>query len=145
MIISLLFILLFIDAIFMKNYYGYLDYNNLMDIDFRTFAVTRPASEVEEDYSDIKNLEYVSEVYESKYRNTYVASDLNFSGLDGGIELLYGSSNIVPKSIEGKSINNLKSGEMICPYDFYPDPDAFYEKIDENKIISAKKNTKSRI
>ncbi len=139
MIISLLFILLFIDAIFMKNYYGYLDYNNLMDIDFRTFAVTRPASEVEEDYSDIKNLEYVSEVYESKYRNTYVASDLNFSGLDGGIELLYGSSNIVPKSIEGKSINNLKSGEMICPYDFYPDPDAFYEKIDENKIISAKK------
>ena len=60
---------------------------------------------------------------------------MTFNGLGGWIGLRYGTENIAPKSLLGKNMKELQSGELICPYNFYPDSNI---KIDDSKILNPK-------
>ena len=134
LIFSFLFLLLFLDIIFIKNFHGYFDYAINKNIGFRTFTVYIEKTPIES-INEIKEIKNVTEVYGANYKSFSAKTDLNINNLDGSIDLLYGTQNITPKSLVGKSIEEVKSGEMICPIDFYPDSSIGSLKIDENRIV----------
>lgn len=136
---SLLLILLFLDIIFIKNFYSYINYTTNTNIAFRTFTADKVGTNITDSSNELKKLDNVAEVYKAAYGFTYVRTNLKFNGLDGRLELDYGTENITPPSIMGKSIKDLKSGEMICPIAFYPDSHSSGVKIDGNKIVPPEK------
>lgn len=138
-IFSLLLILLFLDIIFIKNFYSYVNYTVNNNIAFRTFTADKDGTNFTDGSNELKQLDNVAEVYIAAYDFFSVRTDLKFNGLDGILELDYGTENITPPSIMGKSIKDLKSGEMICPLDFYPDSLTNGLKIDGNKIVPPEK------
>lgn len=138
-IFCLLFFLLFIDVIIIKNFYEYYDYSINKNIGFRTLYVYNPNKTQEEAINEINKLEHVSEVYISNYGETAVNFKFNDTDSDGWIGLKYGSINTAPSSISGKNISDLQSGEIICPYEFYPDSNySSILDIDESKFLSEK-------
>ncbi len=137
LIFSLLLILLFLDLTFIKNAYSYIDYSTNTNIAFRTFTASKDNTTIAEVTKKIKELDNVAEVYDSFYRTSIqVESDLKFNELNGNLQLIYGTENITPPSIKGKSIKDLKSGEMICPIDFYPNSLSDGFNIDDSKIVA---------
>lgn len=134
-ILSLLFILLYIDVIFFKNINGFINASINRNTGFRTITVTKESISYLEGLKELRKVEHISEVYIPSYDRYSIETDININGLDGELELLYGTSNITPKTIVGKQMNELESGEMICPFVFYPDSGSYDFKIDENKII----------
>ena len=139
LIFVFLFFVLFIDIIIIKNFYEYYDYSINKNIGFRTLYVYNPTISREDAIKEIKKIKHVSEVYGSSYGSTAVSSNLNDNGLNGWIGLQYGTINTAPPSISGKNINELKSGELICPYEFYPDSNNSSPlDIDESKFLSEK-------
>lgn len=139
LIFTLLLFLLFIDIIIIKNFYEYYDYSINKNIGFRTLYVYNFNATPEEAIKEIKKIEHVSEVYISNYNATAVNSNLNENGLNGWIGLKYGSINTAPSSISGKNISDLESGEIICPYEFYPDSNySSILSVDETKFLSEK-------
>lgn len=135
-IMLLLMLLLFIDFTFMKNFNGYFDYAINKNIGFRTFFAFHNEQSVDLSSEEIKNVDHVVGVYNSNYRSYPTKSDISINGLDGTLTLLYGTEDIAPESIVGKQMKNVQSGEMICPYKFYPNEGATNLKIDESKILS---------
>ncbi len=138
-IFTLLFILLFVDVIFLKNFNDYIDYAVNNNIGFRTFYIYSENKEEQESIDEIKKLDHVLDVYNTKYSIFVGETDLTFTGLDGELAIKYGTQNTIPKSIIGKSIADIKSGEIICPYVFYPDSNASLLNIDKDKIIEPDK------
>ena len=139
LIFVLLFFILFIDIIIIKNFYEYYDYSVNKNIGFRTLYVYNPTISREDAIKEIKKIKHVSEVYGSSYGSTAVSSNINDNGLDGWIGLQYGTINTAPSSISGKNIEELKSGELICPYEFYPDSNNSSPlDIDESKFLFEK-------
>ena len=138
-IFCLLFFLLFIDVIIIKNFYEYYDYSINKNIGFRTLYVYNSSTTPDEAIKEINKLEHVSEVYISNYGETAVNFKFNDNGSDGWIGLKYGSINTAPSSISGKNISDLQPGEIICPYEFYPDSNySSILDIDESKFLSEK-------
>ncbi len=137
-IITILFILLFIDAIFMKNIFSYIDCYMHKNLEFRSFYTYKFSTEDNEEQTinKIKKIEHISDAYNSKYSRYYLKTSININNLSGDIMLYRGSANITPKSIKGKEITELKSGEIICPYYFYPDEEVYNFNISEAKIIN---------
>lgn len=132
----LLFILLFVDVIIIKNFYDFYDYSINNNLGFRTFSVYHPTKEKDEAIYELRQIDHVVEVLEARYRDTVVDSDLNDNGMDGVIRLLYGTENITPHSVKGKDISELKTGEIICPVKFYPDTShANALKIEEENFL----------
>lgn len=134
-IISLLLLLLYIDVTFYKNFNDYLDSATNKNIGFRTLSIYNGARSEEESLKKLKNTNHIVEMYRSRYDSFALDTDLTNTGLDGRIGLLYGTENITPSSIVGKSMKDLNSGELICPYTFYPSSDSDL-KTDENKMFS---------
>lgn len=136
LVFILLFLLLFTDIIIIKNFYEYYDYAINKNIGFRTLNVYNPSLSQTKAIKELKEIKHVSEVYGSMYGQTAVNSNLNDNGLDGRIGLQYGTINTAPSSIIGKNIKDIKTGEIICPYEFYPDGNYnnIFE-IDENKFL----------
>lgn len=138
-IFTLLFILLFADTIFINNFFGYLNYAVNTNINFRTFSADKHGTNFTESSKELKNIENVAEVYIASYGNFSVYSNLTSNGLDGALELYYGTINTTPDSILGKNIEDLESGEMICPMEFYPDSLTSEVKINKDYIWSTDK------
>lgn len=139
LIFSLLLFLLFTDLIIIKSFYEYYDYSINKNIGFRTLNIYNPSIPSEKALKELENIRHVSEVYGSMYGSTAVSSNINDNGLNGWIGLQYGTINTAPLSLVGKNIEDLESGELICPYEFYPDSN--YNSpfdIDESKILKEK-------
>lgn len=134
-IFSLLFFLLFIDIIFIKNFYSYINYTINTNIAFRTFSADKDGTNFAKGSIELKKINHIADVYIAAYESFAVQTDFKSNGLDGFLEFGYGTENITPKSIIGKSIKDLKPGETICPIEFYPDSLTSDYKIDENKIL----------
>lgn len=138
-IFTLLLFLLFIDTIIIKNFYEYYDYAVNSNIGFRTLSVFYNIESDEEATSTLKNIEHVTDVYKGLYNSIGVQSNIYDNGADGWIGLNYGTINTVPKSIKGKQVSEINPGEIICPYEFYPDGDYGNPlNIDETKFLSYK-------
>ena len=145
-IFSLLFFLLFIDIIIIKNFYDYYDYAINTNIGFRTLNVYYNSNTKKEAIAELESIEHVSEVYEGIYKETAVQTDITDNGSNGWIGFIYGSKNTAPISIKGKNIDELLPGEIICPYEFYPDSN--YDNplnIDESKFLSEKETLNRNI
>ncbi len=134
-IFTLLFVLLFIDIIFYKNFKEFINLSTNKNVGFRTFTVYKEKITFNSAVAELKNIEEIVEVFPSSYYSYGIETDIRTNNLDGEIDLLYGTKNITPKSILGKQIEELQTGEIICPYDFYPDTSAYSLKIDSSKII----------
>ncbi len=138
-IITLLLFILFIDIIFMKNIYGYMYEYTIKNVDFRSFNAYNFSEKSEsEKIAELKKVKHISDAYNAKYSNFPLTSDIHINDVSGDITILHPISNSFPKSIEGKKVGDLKSGEMICPYNFYPNEGASLYKIDDSKIITPK-------
>lgn len=136
-IFTLLFFLLFIDIIIIKNFYEYYNYSINKNIGFRTLYVFNTNLTNNQAINELKKINHIVEVYGSSYDNTAVSSNLTDNGLNGWIGLIYGTENTAPSSIVGKNISNLKPGEIICPYKFYPDSNYnSFLNIDESKFLT---------
>lgn len=138
-VFALLFLLLFTDTIFLKNFIGYINYAVNTNINFRTFSADKNGTNYTESSEELKKLDHVSEVYIAAYGNFSVYTNLTSNGLDGALELEYGTENTTPDSILGKNIEDLESGEMICPMEFYPDSLTSGLKINKNYIWTSDK------
>lgn len=121
LIFTLLLFLLYVDIVIIKSFYEYYDYAINRNVGFRTLTVYHPTLSQEEAIVELKKIQHVSEVYEGIYASTTVQSDITDNGCNGWIGLIYGTKNTAPASIKGKNINELSKGELICPYEFYPD------------------------
>ena len=136
LIFTLLFFLLFVDLIIVKNFYEYYDYAVDRNINFRIFNVFYRNTTKSEAIAELSSVEHVSEVYDSFYDLAILNTNLTDNGENGVIALIYGSKNTAPKSIKGKNIDELATGEIICPYEFYPDSDYGNPlNIDEDKFL----------
>jgi len=138
-VFTLLFILLFTDTIFIKNFFGYINYAVNTNINFRTFTADKHDTNFTESAEELKKLKHVTEVYIAAYGNFSIESDLTLNDLDGFLELEYGTENTAPDSVMGKNIEDLNSGEMICPLEFYPDSLTSETKINKDYIWPADK------
>ncbi len=138
-IFSLLFFLLFVDIIIMKNFMSYYNYAINNNIGFRTLSVDYLTGNKDDAIKELEQIEHVSEVYPNLYDGVSIDSDLTLNGLDGSIYLSYGSKNTAPQSIKGKNIDELSPGELICPHEFYPDSNiSDILHIDESKFLYEK-------
>ncbi len=136
-ILSLLILLLNLNITFIINFYNFFDYSVEQNIGFKSISTYNPNKNLSDSIEEVKSIENVLEVYNARNHTFSVSSDLNYNGLNGRLSFLYGTENIVPKSIIGENFENIRSGETICPYLFYPDSSVWDLNIDESKAIAA--------
>ncbi len=134
-IITLLLTLSFLCITFRLNFDKYNEYLENRNIEFRTFYVYHENNSNEKSIQELKKVDHILEVYNPNYASRAIYSNINLHNLDGSLVIRYGTQNLVPISIEGKSIEDLDTNEMICPYNFYPDSSIYEFNIDKNKII----------
>ena len=108
------------------------------NIGFRTLSVSPKHDYEDLGKKELSEIDHVLEVYSSFYDFAVIDSNLNINGLDGKVELLYGTENTIPNIVYGNVIS--KKGEAICPINFYPDSSVYSLGIDETKILSGKEN-----
>ncbi len=134
-IFTLLSLLLIIDIMFFYNINSYLNNSINKNMGFRTINVYKDEINYEDGVEELKKIEYIKEVFPTSYYKYGADTDIKINNLNGDIVFVYGTTNTAPKSVFGKQIEDLKPGETICPYLFYPDTGAYDLKIDKNKII----------
>jgi len=134
-VFTILLSLLIIDIIFIKNFNGYFNSAISYNIDARTFNIYNANGTLDDVKENLKDVKHISEIYSSRYHYTWGDSNINFNGLDGSVEFYYGTENTAPKSVVGKNIKDVQKGEIICPYNFYPDSSVYDIEIDESKYI----------
>ena len=141
LILTLLFIVLFVDCIFIKNFNAFYDSVVENNIQFRTFNFN-DFSEEKKDYEKVSKIDHIVEIIDNRFYTTAFDTDIKINGVNGRLGLSYGTKNIVPKTIVGKNIEDLNPGEIICPYKFIPDSDSssIFSSLDENKIIDSSKS-----
>lgn len=143
---TLLWLLLFFDTIIIKNFYSYYDYAINKNIGFRTLSVYHPTMSYKDAITEIKKVKHVSEVYEGIYSDTSAQSNIKDKGANGYLGLVYGTKNTAPPSIIGKNIDELIPGEIICPYEFYPDSNYGNPlDIDEDRFLSPEESLNRNI
>lgn len=138
LIFALLLFLLFIDAFIFKNFFDFYDSSIRRMAGFRTLNVTSLDKTNSEAIKEIKKISHVEDAYESIYERANLFSNINDNNADGWIGLNYNIKSATPKTIKGKKIEELKPGELVCPYEFYPNaiPGNPLE-IETNKFLNA--------
>lgn len=107
------------------------------NIGFRTISVSPKFDYDDLGQDELSKINHVIEVYSSFYDSAVIESDLTINGLDGKVELLYGTNNTIPDIVYGTTIT--KKGETVCPINFYPDSSVYSSKINESKILPNEK------
>lgn len=119
------------------NINSFIDKSINSNIGFRTISVSPKFDYDDLGQDELSKINHVIEVYSSFYDSAVIESDLTINGLDGKVELLYGTNNTIPDIVYGTTIT--KKGETVCPINFYPDSSVYSSKINESKILSNEK------
>lgn len=116
---------------------SFIDKSINSNIGFRTISVSPKFDYNDLGQDELSKINHVIEVYSSFYDSAVIESDLTINGLDGKVELLYGTNNTIPDIVYGTTIT--KKGETVCPINFYPDSSVYSSKINESKILPNEK------
>lgn len=119
------------------NINSFIDKSINSNIGFRTISVSPKFDYDDLGQDELSKINHVIEVYSSFYDSAVIESDLTINGLDGKVELLYGTNNTIPDIVYGTTIT--KKGETVCPINFYPDSSVYSSKINESKILPNEK------
>ncbi len=119
------------------NINSFIDKSINSNIGFRTISVSPKFDYNDLGQDELSKINHVIEVYSSFYDSAVIESDLTINGLDGKVELLYGTNNTIPDIVYGTTIT--KKGETVCPINFYPDSSVYSSKINESKILPNEK------
>lgn len=119
------------------NINSFIDKSINSNIGFRTISVSPKFDYDDLGQDELSKINHVIEVYSSFYDSAVIESDLTINGLDGKVELLYGTNNTIPDIAYGTTIT--KKGETVCPINFYPDSSVYSSKINESKILPNEK------
>lgn len=121
---------------FYTNITKYVENEITKNVGYRTLIVF-PNPELEDlGFKKLSDIDHVEEIYSARYdRVTSGISDFKNEYLDGGIGLVYGSENTLPKVVSGRSFKSNETGIAICPVKFFPDSSNFNLDIDEKHII----------
>ena len=119
------------------NINSFIDKSINSNIGFRTISVSPKFDYDDLGRDELSKINHVIEVYSSFYDSAVIESDLTINGLDGKVELLYGTNNTIPDIVYGTTIT--KKGETVCPINFYPDSSVYSSKINESKILPNEK------
>ena len=119
------------------NINSFIDKSINSNIGFRTISVSPKFDYDDLGQDELSKINHVIEVYSSFYDSAVIESDLTINGLDGKVELLYGTNNTIPDIVYGTTIT--KKGETVCPINFYPDSSIYSSKINESKILPNEK------
>ena len=132
-------VLIMFSLISNKIYDSYIENYYNKNIGFRTLNVFY-ADDTEKTFIDekeLKKVEHVIEVLNSKYHSFYTNSSFKTKFNNGIINLTSATANIHPQIIKGEQIANQRN-VAICPSQFYPDSLAenFELKDKTNNIIN---------
>ena len=105
------------------NINSFIDKSINSNIGFRTISVSPKFDYNDLGQDELSKINHVIEVYSSFYDSAVIESDLTINGLDGKVELLYGTNNTIPDIVYGTAIT--KKGETVCPINFYPDSSVY--------------------
>lgn len=119
------------------NINSFIDKSINSNIGFRTISVSPKFDYDDLGQDELSKINHVIEVYSSFYDSAVIESDLTINGLDGKVELLYGTNNTIPDIVYGTTIT--KKSETVCPINFYPDSSVYSSKINESKILPNEK------
>ena len=119
------------------NINSFIDKSINSNIGFRTISVSPKFDYNDLGQDELSKINHVIEVYSSFYDSAVIESDLTINGLDGKVELLYGTNNTIPDIVYGTTIT--KKGETVCPINFYPDSSVYSSKINQSKILPNEK------
>ena len=119
------------------NINSFIDKSINSNIGFRTISFSPKFDYDDLGRDELSKINHVIEVYSSFYDSAVIESDLTINGLDGKVELLYGTNNTIPDIVYGTTIT--KKGETVCPINFYPDSSVYSSKINESKILPNEK------
>ena len=119
------------------NINSFIDKSINSNIGFRTISVSPKFDYDDLGQDELSKINHVIEVYSSFYDSAVIESDLTINGLDGKVELLYGTNNTIPDIVYGTTIT--KKGETVCPINFYPDSSVYSSKINESTILPNEK------
>jgi len=87
--------------------------------------------------SELVDIDHVMTVYSSKFDNYSVSSDFKDQNNDGYIDLLYSNAYIISSVTQGGFEESLKTGEAICPIEFYPSSKAYNLVINKKYILDS--------
>ena len=137
-IIMMIFTIILLTALNVyHNINSFIDKSINSNIGFRTISVSPKFDYDDLGQDELSKINHVIEVYSSFYDSAVIESDLTINGLDGKVELLYGTNNTIPDIVYGTTIT--KKGETVCPINFYPDSSVYSSKINESKILPNEK------
>ncbi len=105
---------------FNANFQNYLNQAISKNIGFRTLVVFPKKSVDDYGKSELLGFEHIQEVYSTKYDTFFGQTDLNNEQYDGKINLIYGSSKLLPKVVYGRTFESNETNVAICPLSFYP-------------------------
>ena len=80
LILTLLFIVLFVDFIFIKNFNAFYDYVIENNIQFRTFSFN-DFSEEKKDYEKVSKIDHIVEIIDNRFYTTAFDTDIKLNGV----------------------------------------------------------------
>lgn len=129
-------VLLYGILIFNSNLNTYVNQSIAKNIGFRTLIIPAKANTKELEDESLKKIQYVEEVYSTKYSPQSLETNFKNRNLDGQIEIMYGTINTIPNVVSGRGFKKDEINSMICPINFYPNSSIF--NIDSKYIINGK-------
>lgn len=136
-LLTIFTILTILILVFYYNFVNFINDSINKNIGFRTISVSTKIDSDDLGISEIKDIQYVKDVYNSYYDFVVLPSSFESDDYNGYVDLIYGGASL-PEVVYGDTFEDGSKNVAICPMYFYPDNNVYDLKINTDKIIDGR-------